>query len=80
MLFRSVTKLIIGASHAIPAAAMCVCKHLELVASGRVVRLTNEDQRRKKFFELFMCFGLPITLMALRVLLSTAVYESKKVL
>ena len=63
------TKLMIGASHAIPAAAMCVCKHLELVASGRVVRLTHDEQRQRKFLELFMCFGLPIILMALRAFL-----------
>ncbi|KAI0946031.1 hypothetical protein AcV7_010118 [Taiwanofungus camphoratus] len=59
------TKIIIGASSALPAATMCICKHLELVSSGRVVRLTNEDKRRRTIFELVMCFGVPMILMAL---------------
>ncbi|KAH9919596.1 pheromone A receptor-domain-containing protein [Fomitopsis serialis] len=59
------TKIIIGASSALPAAAMCICKHLELVASGRAVRLTREDQRRRMCFEFAMCFGAPVVLMAL---------------
>lgn len=60
------TKVIIGASSALPAATTCICKHLELVASGRVVRLTNDDRRRKMMFDLVMCFGIPMILMALR--------------
>ncbi|KAK7680873.1 hypothetical protein QCA50_016183 [Cerrena zonata] len=59
------TKLQIGASSAIPACALCICKYLELVASGRVVRLMHEDHRRRKFFELIMCLGVPVVLMAL---------------
>ncbi|TFY56930.1 hypothetical protein EVJ58_g7330 [Rhodofomes roseus] len=59
------TKIIIGASSALPAAAMCICKHLHLVASGRTVRLTHEDRRRRMWFELAMCFGVPMVLMAL---------------
>ncbi|KZT69399.1 fungal pheromone STE3G-protein-coupled receptor [Daedalea quercina L-15889] len=59
------TKILVGASSALPAAAMCICKHLELVASGRAVRLTHEDKRRRMLFELAMCFGAPLVLMAL---------------
>ncbi|THH33299.1 hypothetical protein EUX98_g913 [Antrodiella citrinella] len=60
-----VTKLMIGASSAIPAATLCICKHLEMVASGRTVRLTHEDHRRRRIFELLVCWGVPIVLMAL---------------
>ena len=60
------TKLSIGASVALPAATMCVCRNLELVASGRVARLNYEDKRRKMFFDLAMCYGLPVIIMALR--------------
>ncbi|OBZ74474.1 Pheromone B beta 1 receptor [Grifola frondosa] len=56
------TKITIGASTALPAAVMCVCKHLELVASGRVVRLTSDDKRRRMIFELIMCYGIPACL------------------
>ncbi|KAH8101254.1 GPCR fungal pheromone mating factor [Cristinia sonorae] len=60
-----VTKLIIGASSAIPAATLCICKHLELVASGRMVRLTHDDHRRRKLFELSLCWGIPVVFMTL---------------
>ncbi|EJF59102.1 STE3-domain-containing protein [Dichomitus squalens LYAD-421 SS1] len=59
------TKLTIGASVALPAATMCVCRNLELVASGRIARLTREDKRKKMFFDLAMCYGLPLIIMAL---------------
>ncbi|KAI9057578.1 B mating type pheromone receptor [Trametes sanguinea] len=59
------TKLAIGASVALPAATMCVCRNLELVASGRIARLTRDDKRRKIAFDLAMCFGLPALVMAL---------------
>ncbi|KAI0651372.1 GPCR fungal pheromone mating factor [Trametes meyenii] len=59
------TKLTIGAGVALPAAAMCICKHLELVASGRVVRVTHADKQRRMYFDLAMCFLLPVVIMAL---------------
>ncbi|EMD35180.1 STE3-like pheromone receptor B mating type [Gelatoporia subvermispora B] len=59
------TKIIIGSSSALPACTLCVCKHLELVASTRVVRLTFVDKRRRMIFETVMCFGVPAVLMAL---------------
>ncbi|TCD62965.1 hypothetical protein EIP91_006172 [Steccherinum ochraceum] len=60
-----VTKLMIGASSAIPAATLCICKHLELVASGRMVRLSHEDHRRRRIFELLFCWGVPVLFMIL---------------
>ncbi|KAI1782651.1 STE3-domain-containing protein [Ganoderma leucocontextum] len=59
------TKLSIGASVALPAATMCVCRNLELVASGRVARLTREDKQGKMYFDLAMCYGLPVIIMVL---------------
>nr|AYF56465.1 pheromone receptor [Coriolopsis trogii] len=59
------TKLTIGASVALPAAAMCICKHLESVASGRIVRVSHADKRRRMFFELAMCYLFPVVVMAL---------------
>ena len=61
------TKLAIGASVALPAATMCVCRNLELVASGRIARLTREDKQKKMYFDLAMCYGLPLIIMALRM-------------
>ncbi|OAX34692.1 fungal pheromone STE3G-protein-coupled receptor [Rhizopogon vinicolor AM-OR11-026] len=59
------TKLIIGANTALPLATMCVCKHLELVASNRHVRFDNVDKRRRVIFDSIMCFGVPLLFMAL---------------
>ncbi|KAI0078456.1 fungal pheromone STE3G-protein-coupled receptor [Panus rudis PR-1116 ss-1] len=59
------TKLSIGASTAIPAAAMCICKYLEQAASGRMVRLTHADHRKRRIFEFAMCWAVPTILMAL---------------
>ncbi|TBU56140.1 STE3-domain-containing protein [Dichomitus squalens] len=59
------TKFIIGASAALPATAMCICKHLEAVASGRIVYASHGDRQRRMFFELAMCFVLPVVIMAL---------------
>ncbi|TDL26927.1 STE3-domain-containing protein [Rickenella mellea] len=59
-----VTKLIIGAQIALPAAAFCVAKHLELVASSRKV-LDRDDRKRRLIFESIMCFGVPIIYMLL---------------
>ncbi|KDR78094.1 hypothetical protein GALMADRAFT_118997 [Galerina marginata CBS 339.88] len=59
------TKLIIGANFALPAACLCVCIHLEQVASVRLARTSISDKRRRQLFEAGMCIGLPIIFMAL---------------
>ncbi|KAJ6451996.1 pheromone receptor Rcb2 B43 [Mycena vitilis] len=59
------TKLIVGSNFALPAACLCICMHLEQVASVRMARTTAADKRRRQIFELAMCFGLPIVYMAL---------------
>ncbi|KAK7046036.1 hypothetical protein VNI00_007031 [Paramarasmius palmivorus] len=59
------TKLIIGANIALPAACLCVCIHLERVASTRVASVTSLDRRRRTIFELSMCVLLPIVYMGL---------------
>lgn len=62
----SATKLIIGANFALPAAGLCICIHLERVASVRLAQNTVSDKRRRQLFEAGMCIGLPIVFMALR--------------
>ncbi|KAJ3568209.1 hypothetical protein NP233_g5863 [Leucocoprinus birnbaumii] len=59
------TKLIVGANFALPAACLCICVHLEHVASGRTIQAVVADKRRQQMFELAMCFGLPIIFMVL---------------
>ncbi|KAF8153836.1 pheromone A receptor-domain-containing protein [Crassisporium funariophilum] len=59
------TKLIIGANFALPAACLCICIHLERVASVRVARTNVSDKRRRQLFEAAMCFGLPLIFMGL---------------
>ena len=60
------TKMTVGFTFAIPAAALCILRHLESVASARNVTSTKEDKRRRQKFEAFMCFGIPMVFMALR--------------
>ena len=62
------TKLIVGANFALPAACLCICIHLEQVASVRRARGSIDDKRRRQFFEAFMCIGLPLVFMAFRML------------
>ncbi|KAG1720062.1 pheromone A receptor-domain-containing protein [Suillus paluster] len=69
------TKLIIGANTALPLATMCVCKHLELVASNRHVRFDHVDKRRRIIFDTIMCFGVPLLFMALHYIVQGHRYD-----
>ena len=61
------TKITIGASVAIPAATMCVCKHLAVLSSCCKVQSDHYlDRRRQIIFESLMCFGVPVIIMGLR--------------
>src|SRR5277367_2289183 len=55
---RTVMYLRDGVGIALPAATLCICKHLEHVSSGRPIYL-DKRQWRRTCFELFMCVGLP---------------------
>ncbi|KAJ7794992.1 putative pheromone receptor [Mycena olivaceomarginata] len=57
------TKLIIGSNIALPAACLCICIHLEAVASVRLARTSAADRKRRQIFEALMCFALPILYM-----------------
>ncbi|OBZ74842.1 Pheromone B beta 1 receptor [Grifola frondosa] len=59
------TKIMIGANIALPAACMCVCIHLEQVASVRRVRTMVSDKRRRQIFEAVICFLVPMLWMGL---------------
>ncbi|KAJ6487398.1 Rcb2.42 [Mycena vitilis] len=59
------TKLQVGATMALPACCLCLCIHLERIASVRQVRTTIEQKHRRMLFDLAMCWGLPILSMAL---------------
>ena len=60
------TKIIIGSTYALPAACLCICIHLEQVASGRLTQSGYAVKKRRQWFEAAMCFGLPAVFMALR--------------
>ncbi|KAI0789238.1 pheromone A receptor-domain-containing protein [Abortiporus biennis] len=62
-----VTKLNIGALSAIPAAALCVARRLELLSSGRMAYFTIKDDRRQRVLELAFCLCVPILMMALHL-------------
>ncbi|KAF9238458.1 pheromone A receptor-domain-containing protein [Melanogaster broomeanus] len=59
------TKIIVGATFALPSACLCICIHLERVASVRQAQTTYSDKRRRQIFEGLMCFGLPMLFMGL---------------
>ncbi|KAK7030197.1 pheromone receptor Rcb2 B44 [Favolaschia claudopus] len=59
------TKLQIGATMALPACCLCLCIHLERIASVRQVRTTIEQKHRRMIFDLVMCWGVPFISMAL---------------
>ncbi|KAH7924988.1 STE3-domain-containing protein [Leucogyrophana mollusca] len=59
------TKLQIGANMALPACCLCVCIHLERIASVRQARTTHADRRRRMIFDAALCWGMPIIYMAL---------------
>ncbi|KAG8909213.1 hypothetical protein FRC01_007074 [Tulasnella sp. 417] len=59
------TKLGLGVQVALPAASMCITKHLESVASIRQTIQTASDKRRRKIFEFFWCGVFPCIIMAL---------------
>ncbi|KAF7326986.1 STE3-domain-containing protein [Mycena sanguinolenta] len=59
------TKLIVGSNIALPAACLCVCIHLESVASVRQARTSISDKRRRQLYELLACFVVPLVFMIL---------------
>lgn len=61
------TKIIVGASYALPLSMLCICKHLEMVSSSRKVQYDLSDKRRRMILEGIMCFGVPMIFMALRM-------------
>lgn len=61
------TKIIVGASYALPLCTMCICKYLEAVSSNRKAAFDHSDKRRRIIFESIMCFGVPMVFMALRM-------------
>ncbi|KAF5378597.1 hypothetical protein D9615_007166 [Tricholomella constricta] len=50
----------------LPAACLCICIHLERVASVRNSQTTISDKRRRQLFETMICVGLPLFFMGLR--------------
>ncbi|KAF7320617.1 Pheromone receptor Rcb2 B44 [Mycena chlorophos] len=59
------TKIHIGATMALPACCLCLCIHLERIASVRQVQTTPEQKRRRRVFDILLCWGLPCLTMAL---------------
>ncbi|KAF5329526.1 hypothetical protein D9619_009306 [Psilocybe cf. subviscida] len=59
------TKVVVGASYALPLSTLCICKHLEMVSSSRKVSYDSRDRRRRMIFEIVLCFLVPILFMAL---------------
>ncbi|PPQ96640.1 hypothetical protein CVT26_010680 [Gymnopilus dilepis] len=69
------TKIVVGASYALPLATLCVCKHLEMVSSSRKVSYDFADRRRRMIFEFMMCFIVPMIFMALHYVVQGHRYD-----
>ncbi|KAF9487948.1 STE3-domain-containing protein [Pleurotus eryngii] len=69
------TKIVVGASFALPICTMCVCKHLEMVSSNRKVKFDHNDKRRRMIFESVMCFVVPLVFMALHYIVQGHRYD-----
>lgn len=65
--YQSATKLLVGATIALPACCLCICIQLERIASPRSSSMSATDKTRRRIFDAFMCWGLPIIYMALRM-------------
>ena len=59
-------KLIIGASTALPACTLCICKYLAMIGGNRTVGLNRKDRRRITMLDFALCWGVPVIFMALR--------------
>ncbi|TFK32932.1 pheromone A receptor-domain-containing protein [Crucibulum laeve] len=59
------TKIQVGATMALPACCLCLCIHLERIASVRQVGTTLQQKRRQMIFDTMMCWILPMVHMAL---------------
>ncbi|KAI0651373.1 GPCR fungal pheromone mating factor [Trametes meyenii] len=60
-----ISKLVIGANMAIPAACFCLAMRLEGIAAVRNVKTNFTDKRRKTIVDLAICVGAPMIQMAL---------------
>ncbi|KAH9476601.1 Pheromone B beta 1 receptor [Psilocybe cubensis] len=69
------SKIVVGASFALPLATVCICKHLEMVSSSRKVSYDIADRKRRMIFEGIMCFGIPLLFMALHYIVQGHRYD-----
>ena len=60
------TKLIVGASIALPACTFRLCKHLAMIGGNLTIGLDRRDRRRIAMFDFGFCWGIPVIFMALR--------------
>lgn len=59
------TKLQVGANMALPGCCLCICIHLERIASVRQARTSHSDKIRHMIFDATLCWMLPAVYMAL---------------
>jgi len=62
----SATRIMVGASFALPISTLCICKNLEEVSSSRNPSFCSNNFKRRMITEGGTCFGLPLVFIALR--------------
>ncbi|KAI0632780.1 pheromone A receptor-domain-containing protein [Trametes polyzona] len=60
-----VSKLVISANMALPAACFCLAMRLEGIAAVRQVKTSHLDKRQRVIVDLAICVGIPLVYMAL---------------
>ena len=53
----------------LPACCLCLCIHLERIASVRQVGTSHREKLNRIIFDVLMCWGIPVVYMALRTIL-----------
>lgn len=61
------TKIQLGGTMALPGCCLCICIHLEKIASAQQSQSLLTGRTRRMIFEATMCWLVPIVYMALRV-------------
>ncbi|KDQ23627.1 hypothetical protein PLEOSDRAFT_1048633 [Pleurotus ostreatus PC15] len=69
------TRLTVGISVAIPAAALCIYRRLYKIASVQTVALSRAEKRRAVMVDLAIGLGIPFTQMALQIIVQGHRYD-----
>ncbi|TFK19187.1 STE3-domain-containing protein [Coprinopsis marcescibilis] len=71
-----VTRIQTGATVALPVCCLCLCVHLERIASVRQTGMKPSDRRRREIVDGALCWGIPAIYMALHYVVQGHRFDS----